>query len=73
MKVSRTSEGKWVFSEIPVNGTMELELNEGIYTGAWTAVDDQTGYEVELIEKKPITNKPLMELDDIIDNELYAQ
>lgn len=73
MKVSRTPEGKWVLSERPVNGTMELELKEDTYTGTWTAVDDQTGYEVELTEKKAVANKRLMEMDDIIDNQLYIR
>jgi hypothetical protein len=56
LKVSRTEDGKWLFVEDPPAGSMELTLENGIYTGTWTANDNQTGYEVKLKES-PATPK----------------
>lgn len=50
LKVSRTEEGKWIFVEDPPAGSMELTLENGVYTGTWIANDNQTGYEVRLKE-----------------------
>jgi len=71
--VERTPEGKWIFTEQPDVGAMELELKDGNFTGVWVSLKDKTEYEVRFEEKKEVRSRKLFKLDDIIENELYAQ
>lgn len=50
LKVHKTEDGKWTFTEEPPTGSMDLTLKDGVYTGTWTSTDGQTGYEVKLTE-----------------------
>jgi len=64
MDVSRTKDGKWIFNE--ELGGMELILKGNAYTGTYASSSDKTEYEVKLTES-PITNKRLLQLDEILD------
>lgn len=69
--VTRTEDGKWQMAEEPPAASMELELKKGVFTGAWSATDGQTGYDVKLTELEP-TPKKLKRLDEIF-AEMKAQ
>lgn len=71
LDVSKSSDGKWVFTEEDV-GVMELVQMGDKYTGTWTSFKDRTEYECVLTEKKEVKNRKLFMLDDIIENEAYA-
>jgi len=48
MEVSRTAEGKWLFTE--ELGGMELILKDKLYTGSYASASDKTEYDVKLTE-----------------------
>ncbi len=71
--VERAPDGKWLFTEDPDVGSMELDLSGDKFTGVWISLKDKTEYEVSFTEKKEVRSKKLFEMDDVIENELYAQ
>ena len=71
--VERMPDGKWLFTEDPDVGSMELDLNDGKFTGVWISLKDKTEYEVTFSEKKEVRSRKLLQMDDVIENELYAQ
>jgi hypothetical protein len=63
LNVTRTEDGKWQMVEDPPSGVMDLVLSKGVFTGTWTAADNQqTGYEVRLTEL-PASAKKIERLD----------
>ncbi len=60
-------EESWLFTEVPNKATMELKPEKTFLKGTWTATDDNTGYEVELVEKE-VPKKKLSTLEDAMDN-----
>lgn len=72
LNVSRTADGKWIFTEDPPQGVMELKLDKDHYTGTWTATDNQTGYDVKLTEITA-TPKKTKQLDEVIEKQLFAK
>jgi hypothetical protein len=72
LDVSKTDDGKWSFTEDPPLGSMELTLKGKTYTGSWLSSDEQTGYDVRLTETI-LTNKQLVHLDEIMENEKWAK
>jgi hypothetical protein len=73
LEVSKTPDGKWLLTEEPDVGSMELVLNNGEFTGTWTSLKDRTEYEVNFTEKKEVRSRKLFEMDDVIENELWAK
>lgn len=71
--VTKAPDGTWIFMEDPEVGVMELKLQGDKLKGTWTSLKDKTEYEVDLTEKKEVKSKKLFELDDIIENDLYAK
>jgi hypothetical protein len=71
--VSKTPEGKWLFTEDPDVGEMELTLQGEDLSGTWTSLKDRTEYEVSFKEKKEVRSRKLFEMDDVIENELWAK
>ncbi len=71
--VERTPEGKWLMTEDPDVGALELELHDGKFTGVWISLKDKTEYDVIFNEKKAVKSSKLFDMDDIIENGLYAQ
>lgn len=69
MTVSRSDEGKWLFSEDL--GGMELMLKGNMYVGTYASNSDKTEYEVQLIEV-PISPKKLEMLDKILQSDPEA-
>ncbi len=65
LEINKGEDGKWVMEE-PV-GIMELELADKMYTGSWTNGDNQTGYDVELVQKD-LSQAKMMKLDRILEN-----
>jgi len=65
LEVTRNAEGKWQMSEVPQNAVMDLELKDKVFTGTWTAGDNQTGYDVKLMET-PASEKKIQRLDAIL-------
>lgn len=63
LDVTRTEDGKWQMVEVPPAGTMDLELKDKVFTGAWNSADGQTGYDVKLTEL-PASEKKIKRLDD---------
>lgn len=63
MEVSRTAEGKWLFSE--ELGGMELKLDGKHYTGSYASASDKTEYEVKLIETD-VSQKKVEALDELL-------
>ncbi|XZF13090.1 hypothetical protein ACTHGU_14985 [Chitinophagaceae bacterium MMS25-I14] len=74
LNVSKSSEGKWVFTEDPAQGSMELTLDslKKKYKGTWLSSDNQTGYEVKLTEI-PATPKKIKQMDEVFVKELWAK
>ena len=70
LDVSKTQDDKWLFEE-PV-ASMELELNNRVYTGSWTNGTSQTGYDAELSQKE-ISQKKIEELDRILENGAWGK
>jgi len=68
VEITRTDDGIWYIEELAGIGIMELKLDGGRYTGKWTSTIDQTGYEVD-ISDKPVSNRKLRRLDEILDLE----
>lgn len=71
--VTRNPDGTWVFTEDPEVGVMDLKLVGDKFKGTWTSLKDKTEYDVDLTEKKEVKSKKLFELDDIMENDLYAK
>jgi hypothetical protein len=71
MNVVKTPDGKWLFVEDPENGSMELVLDNGVYTGNWVADDDKTEYDVRM-EEVPINPKRTALWDKIMEQGLYG-
>lgn len=70
MDVTRTADGKWIFTEDV--GGMELTLNGDIYTGTYSSNSDKTGYEVKFTQT-PISPKKLKKLDEILESGDYGE
>lgn len=68
LDISRSAEGKWTMEDDPPVGTLELVLNNKIYTGTW-ANTEGAGYDV-LLKQADIPEKKLEELDNILDKGL---
>ena len=64
MSVSRTPDGKWLFTE--ELGGMELELKGNMYIGSYASSSDKTEYEVKLVET-PIPLKKVQALDEMLE------
>ncbi len=64
LDVSKTPEGKWLFTEVPPAAVMELELKNDTITGSWISTDDQTGYDVKMT-KHDASAKRISHLDKI--------
>lgn len=65
LEISKSEDGKWIMEE--PSAVMELELNQKVYTGAWTNGENQTGYDVELTQKD-LSQAKMMKLDRILEN-----
>jgi hypothetical protein len=72
LDVTRKSDGTFVFDEQPDVGSMELELKDGRLTGTWISNKDKTEYEVILKEKKEVKPAKLEEMDNTIENGVFA-
>lgn len=72
LNVSKTPEGKWIFSEDPPQGNMELTLDKDKYTGTWLSSDNTTGYDVKLSEI-PATPKKIQRMDEVFEKEQWAK
>lgn len=72
LDVSKTTDGKWVFTENPAQGSMELTLDKDKYTGTWLSSDNQTGYDVKLTEI-PATPKKIEKMDEVFEKELFSK
>lgn len=64
--VTRTEDGKWVFTEDQGGSVMELEFEKDMFTGMLTSTSDKTDYEVKL-KLTPMSNKKMEDLDSIIE------
>ncbi len=72
LDVSKTPDGKWQFNEDPPIGSMELTLNDKLFTGTWSSSDIKTGYDVKL--KETILSTSMMkQLDHIIEHGDWAK
>ncbi|PZF73171.1 hypothetical protein [Taibaiella soli] len=72
LDVSKNPDGKWVFTENPAQGSMELTLDKDKYTGTWLSSDNQTGYDVKLTEI-PATPKKIERMDEVFEKELFSK
>jgi hypothetical protein len=73
LEVAKLPDGTWQFTEEPDIASMELSLDKGRLKGEWMSNKDKTEYTIDLNELKEITSRKLFMLDDVIDNELWAQ
>lgn len=73
LDVARLADGTWQFTEEPDIGNMELKLDKGRYKGNWMSNKDKTEYDVDLTELQEVKSRKLYMLDEVIDNELWAQ
>jgi len=72
LDVSKSKEGNWLFNEDPPIGSMELTLNDKVFTGTWASSDIKTGYDVKL--KETILSTAMMkQLDHIIEHGDWAK
>lgn len=71
LDVSKTPDGKWQFTEEDV-GVLEVTIAGDKMTGSWTSFKDKTEYDAVLTEKKEVKSRKLFMLDDIIENQGYA-
>jgi hypothetical protein len=72
LEVRKTPDGVWHFDEEPEVGSMELKLQGDKFTGGWMSLKDKTEYEVNLTEQKEIRGRKLMQMDTIIENNLFS-
>lgn len=72
LDVSKNADGKWIFTENPPQGIMELTLDKDKYTGTWISSDNQTGYDVKLSEI-PATPKKIERMDEVFEKELFSK
>jgi hypothetical protein len=70
MQVTRTAEGKWLFSEDL--GGMELTLEGDTYKGSWAASNDKTEYDVKFKEV-PANTKKIQFMDEVLERGLYSR
>lgn len=73
LEVTKMPDGTWQFAEEPDIASMELKLDKGRLKGDWMSNKDRTEYDMDLNELTEVTNRKLYMLDDVIDNELWAQ
>jgi hypothetical protein len=69
LHITRDKDGKWLMEDDPPIGTLELELKNKIYTGSWTNNENQTGYDVELIQTD-VPERKIEQLDNILEKGL---
>ena len=72
LEVTRKQDGTWIFDEEPDVGSMELVLKDDRFTGTWISNKDKTEYEVNFREKKEVKPSKLEELDNTIENGMFA-
>lgn len=72
LEVTKGPDGTWIFNEEPEIGVMELKLKGDNFTGTWMSLKDKTEYEVHLAEKKEVKGKKLMQLDTIMENNMFS-
>jgi hypothetical protein len=72
LEVTRTPDGTWHFNEEPEVGSMELKLKGDKFTGTWMSLKDKTEYEVTLTEQKEVKGKKLMQMDTIMENNVFS-
>jgi hypothetical protein len=73
LEVTKLPDGTWQFTEEPDIASMEMKLDKGRLKGEWMSSKDRTEYDMDLNELTEVTNRKLFMLDDVIDNELWAQ
>jgi len=72
LDVTKKPDGTWEFNEDPAIGGMDLVLKDSTYTGTWMGGDNETGYDVKMVQKD-IPPAKLKQLDDIIENKKWAK
>ncbi|WP_276132827.1 hypothetical protein [Polluticoccus soli] len=72
LEVFKGPDGIWHFNEEPEVGAMELKLQGDKFTGGWMSLKDKTEYEVTLTEQKEVRGKKLMQMDTILENDLFS-
>ncbi len=72
LDVTKTKEGKWLFTEDPPVGAMELTFKDNVFTGTWGSADDKTGYDVRLTQME-LSPQRALELDGIFNHRAFAK
>jgi hypothetical protein len=67
ISITRNAEGKWIIDDETPLGSMELELKNKTYTGSWTNVENQTGYDV-VLNQKDVAPKIIEQLDRVLES-----
>jgi len=66
LNITRKPGGQWTMEDDPPVGVLELELKDKVYTGSWTNVETQDGYDAEL-KQTDIPQKKLEQLDNMLE------
>ncbi len=66
LNITRGADGKWIMEDDPPVGTMELELNDKVYTGSWLNNENQSGYDV-VLKPAPLPQRKLEMLDKMLE------
>lgn len=66
LNIIRNADGQWVMDDDAALGSMELELKDKTYTGSWTNIENQTGFDV-VLHQKDAAPKVIEQLDRILE------
>jgi len=66
LNITKNSDGEWIMDDDPPVGILELELKGKVYSGSWTNVESQDGYDAEL-KQTDISQRKLEQLDKMLE------
>lgn len=72
LDVSKAPDGRWIFTEDPPIGSMDLTFKNGVFTGNWGSTENQTGYDVRMTQLE-LSPQKAQELDKIIEGGEFAK
>jgi len=66
LNISRKGGGEWIMEDDPPVGVLELELKDKVYTGSWTNVQSQDGYDA-VLKQTDVSQRKLEQMDKMLE------
>lgn len=66
LNIIRNPDGKWIMDDDAPLGSFDLELSNKTYTGSWTNIESQTGYDA-VLKQTDLPQKKMEKFEGILD------